>query len=239
MSGSRILMKAGVLSTPPSGYWSIAIDAAGNMYRVDDAGNAYPLSGVSIHGGLSGRSDPDSHPIEAITNLLATLDSLSQGIDTVKMHTFAASSLTVQSFASAPMIDLSWDNVVLHGSSKFSFDPVNPSQVVVNHDGKVLLFVKANFESNITSRVLVRVRARLNGVDVASTVNYAFSYHRDYVDVSSNIIPGVIIPTTAGQVLTIVADMANNDDVDQIGDTGAVWTRPTECSLTIQTVAED
>ncbi len=257
---AKIQLTPGTVTPSAPGLWSIQFDTTGQAYRVDDAGNSYPMNGVTVHNSLSGLSDVDAHPISAITSLSTTLGSkenvlgnpTADGQHLISTtggargwgdppvqeipHLFSARNETLQSFTSQAEVVTEWDvETVKH--SKFTHSTsTNPEEVLINHTGFIQLWVKSNFEINVSDRILLRTHASLDWGWYPETIAYAYMRHRSYVDVGTAIIPGVVLPVTAGQILRIHNQIALDDDVSGLGDQESVNTLWGESTITIATV---
>lgn len=243
MGSSKIQFTPGALTNSASGLWSIQFDAAGIAYRVDDAGNAFELSGITLHNLLSGRTDANCHSQAAITGLSSSLagkeNSLGNptvsGMQLVSTVAGVRSWVTVagsprcfdgingvlQSFGSVGVDELiiNWNTEVLKHIAAYTHSTVtNPQNITVKFTGWIALSYHINFESDESARVLVKCWASKNGTAISGTTTYAWMYRDSSCDVATCSLPFKAVSVTTNDIIRIHAEYARNGTVDDLGD---------------------
>lgn len=260
---AKIQFTPGTVTPSASGLWSIQFDSTGKAYRVDDAGNAYLLQGMTTHNDLASRNAVDCHPQSAITGLVAALTGKEPGLGNPSvdgMHlastaagvrswvapparggVFSAINDTMQSFGSPGVTDVlvEWDSEILKHASKFSHsESTDPEIITISFTGWVMLDYTVNWQTDESNRILTKCwieRTRgATDTSLAETITYGYMRNRSYVDVCTNSLAGIPIAVQSGDKFTLFSQHAYNDDVATMPDANNdVYTRVGESHITL------
>ncbi len=253
---AKIQMTPGALTPSASGLWSIQFDAAGVAHRVDDAGNTFPMGGVTVHNLLSGRSTADSHPTSAITGLDTSLGSKEPTLGNPSVdgqhlastaagvrfwetppspaRCFAGINDTQQSFGSPGVseLEIEWDTEILKHSDFTHSESTDPEEIEVEFSGWLEASYSINFESDESNRILTKAWLSKNGTEITESISYGYIRSYSYVDVTTNSLPPLPIQVTANDIIRVHAQYAYNDDVDSMPDSNDdVYTRVGESHI--------